>query len=429
MYKQINYLLIISFIIILFIIADIFIKKYFVKNNNIIEHYYTYFFPYLDLEKSNILQFYENKEYNTKNFNNQFIFIPLNIIFSFNDINNNQNYNISFINLFSKLLISKTNFVKINVVENNDTIKNLHLLNNNKVNIGYFSASIISNAYIGEVDYFDKPLTNLKFIAKTDKQVLLIFTKKSKNINSINSLPLGTKIGMMNDKSSSYIIAKDILNHLEYKENTDYKFIYKNISQYDFVNLLIKDEIDLYFYLKTGTDNKISEFITNNVSSQLLILPFNINKEKVFFKKNFYYQKYNLDLYKLSISYLPKKIMNDSWTIFRPNLDTISVDNYIITNSQIDNHISYGIIKLIYDHKDIFNNYEFKNNEIFLDDIRVLTEISLPISEGCRVFYTERGLISYNDNPNCKYLVGKKECNQQNLEDNNLILNTFIENT
>jgi len=422
MYFKINYLFIILIILCLFKLLDSYL------NNRIIEHYYTYFLPFLDLEKLKIANFYDNNEFNTRNFTNKFIYSPLNIIFSFNDINNYKNYNISFINILSKILLSKTNFVKVNVIENSNTIENILLLNDNKVNIGYFSSSIISNAYIGDKNYFNKALTNLKFIAKTDKQVLMILTKKSKNINSINYLPLGTKIGVTVDKSAGHIMTNDILSHLKYKENIDYKLIYKDISQYDFVNLLLADEIDLYFYLKTGTDDSITDLINNNsVANQILILPFNINKEEVFFKKNFYYEKYDLDLYKLSKNYLPKKILDESWNVFRPNLNTISIDNYIITNNKIDNRISYGIIKLIYEHKDIFNNYEFKENQIFLSDIRVLKEISLPISEGCRVFYTERGLISYNPNPNCKYLVGKMECNDKNLEDNNLILNTFLD--
>ena len=427
MYTKINYVFLIFLIFIivcLFKICDYFLDQ----QHQIIEPYYTYFLPFLDLEKLKIANFYDNNEFNTRNFTNKFIYSPLNLIFSFNDINNYKNYNISFVNILSKILLSKTNFVKVNVIENKNTIENIKLLNDNKVNIGYFSSSIISNAYIGEKDYFTKALTNLKFIAKTDKQVLLILTKKSKNITSINSLPIGTKIGVSIDKSSGYIIATDILNHLKYRENSDYKFIYKDISQYDFVNSLINDEIDLYFYLKTGTDDAISDLITNNSrDNEILILPFNINKKEVFFKKNFYYDKFNLDLYKLSKNYLPKKIQDDTWNIFKPFLDTISVDNYIITNNKIDNRVSYGIIKLIYENKEIFNNFEFKDNEIFLNDIRVLKEISLPISEGCRVFYTEKGLISYNSNPNCKYLVGKMECNDKNLEDNNLILNTFMD--
>ena len=93
MYYKINYLFVILIILCLFKLLDSYL------NNRIVEHYYTYFLPFLDLEKIKIANFYDNNEFNTRNFTNKFIYSPLNIIFSFNDINNYKNYNISFINI------------------------------------------------------------------------------------------------------------------------------------------------------------------------------------------------------------------------------------------------------------------------------------------------------------------------------------------
>ena len=41
---------------------------------------------------------------------------------------------------------------------------------------------------------------------------------------------------------------------------------------------------------------------------------------------------------------------------------------------------------------------------------------------GAYKFYKERGFITNESNPNCRYLVGRMECTEQTLKDNNLWL-------
>ena len=41
---------------------------------------------------------------------------------------------------------------------------------------------------------------------------------------------------------------------------------------------------------------------------------------------------------------------------------------------------------------------------------------------GVKKYYKENGYFTYTDNDNCKFLIGKMECNETTLKNNNLFL-------
>ena len=60
----------------------------------------------------------------------------------------------------------------------------------------------------------------------------------------------------------------------------------------------------------------------------------------------------------------------------------------------------------------------FINNKL----VNVIDKLEyLEYHEGVLDFFKKYGYISNIDNDNCKYLVGKMECNEENLANNNFL--------
>jgi hypothetical protein len=95
-----------------------------------------------------------------------------------------------------------------------------------------------------------------------------------------------------------------------------------------------------------------------------------------------------------------------------------------MTNKMVSNDIIYETIKTYYESIDFLNTLpEIQNNPISKVGIEKDTNMPVLYHNGAYKFYKEKGFITDNPNPNCKYLVGVMECNEQNLEDNNLLYN------
>jgi hypothetical protein len=73
-------------------------------------------------------------------------------------------------------------------------------------------------------------------------------------------------------------------------------------------------------------------------------------------------------------------------------------------------------------------NIKYLNNNIpekgyILKEIGIDNKlIYIDYHEGSLNFFKDYGYISTIDNKNCKYLVGVKKCNEENLKENNLYL-------
>jgi hypothetical protein len=183
------------------------------------------------------------------------------------------------------------------------------------------------------------------------------------------------------------------------------------------------DEVDIIFYQGYATDLSLNKFITENQEEEIYILPFKLPNEDVFFNSNFQYYSSYYDLNKISSVYLPKTFDGHTYSRNNPSIKLLCFDEYLITNPRVNNDIIYEVIKTFYESINLLNSFpELKDNPISSVGIERDTNMPILYHNGAYKFYKERGFITDNPNPNCRYLVGRMECTEQTLADNNLLL-------
>jgi hypothetical protein len=169
-------------------------------------------------------------------------------------------------------------------------------------------------------------------------------------------------------------------------------------------------------------NNDIKNFLDYNVNEDILLLPFEIIKEKLFLKKNPSIFIDYIDLNLLSSSYLPKKFGQYEYNKNRPAFKIIYVHNILLCNTNTDKKYTYSIIKFFYENWKYLNlNVPSKGYKISGIGIENRNVGYLDYHEGVLEYFNDIGLITNIDNDNCKYLIGKMSCNEKNLKDNNLL--------
>ena len=396
------------FILLTLFIIYIFLVKY--NRPRVIENYYTYFKPFYNNKLNKISNFYRKKEYNLNHFQKKFNFNPIILGFTKKNMNiyNNHASDNKFISFITKLLIANSHMMllKSRLFQNESELcKNI---NNRMVDIGHVAAPIISNAIIGRhSDIFNYSLTNLRFIMKTNKETLLVISNKIDNINDISS---STRIGIDYHGSCSSIITHDILNEISKNHSNDFNIKYF-ANNNNTLAALANNNVDIIFITIIFPSSGLTHFFDTNYTMDIKILPIHDTLNKIFFKKYYYYETDYIDLNLVSKTYLPKKVDNKYYHPFKPLLKTISYHNYLICHKFLETKYSFEIINIIFNNLHLINNLdEFKENKLIKGDVASSSNITLIYSNGSYKFFKERGYVTNNRDPLCKYLVGVKQC-------------------
>lgn len=377
--------------------------------NSVKEHYLTYFLPYYDNDKSEIQKFYENDDIKRLNYKKYFTYEP----FHFGFIEGEQNQTVDEL---SKVLLAKS---KIETVRRSPFINYktlIHNLNTNKIQLSLLSLPVVS--FFKSNKEGENEFDNIKYILKMYKKYLYILTKKTYKIKNLRDLPYKIKIGIISD---NIIYSDDILTYLGHKLNRD--FTYKKYNnKYELFNAFNNNEIHLIFYNGYFPDDTLKEFITKHIREGVILLPFDVPREEVFFQNYYQYNHKYIDLNLISESYLPVSFGQYTFSRFKPDMKILTYDEYLVTNRFVKDDYIYDIIKTYYSVIPLLNQYpEIKGDPlstISLED----TGLPIQFHNGAYKFYVEKGHITDNPNPNCKYLVGVMECTDETLKNNNLLL-------
>ena len=97
-------------------------------------------------------------------------------------------------------------------------------------------------------------------------------------------------------------------------------------------------------------------------------------------------------------------------------------DKLLFTNVKVHKEYIYNFLEFY--HKNVkFINNNLPNDSYKISKIEVIENLLyVDYHDGVLQFFQDYGYISNIDNPNCKYLVGKMECNEKTLKNNNLYL-------
>lgn len=391
-------------IIIISLLFYIFDKFVFPKT----EHYLTYFLPFYDKEVTDLANFYKNNEDNTNNFKKRFSYD----VVTYGIIKGDY----TFARIILSTYISNSYLYKVDTISYDDRTSCLDDLVDNKINFNLNNFSTL----IFYSEKLKKNINNLRLVTSLYNIYLYFITKKKYNILSLNEIKIGCKIGIIDIDESYTAYYKKILHDMGYEE-TDYNIIpYNNFT--NLINGFLKDECEFMIIKDIYPNNNIKNFIDNNIDQDIILLPFELAKEKLFLKKNSEIFVDNIDLNEISESYLPKKFGNFEYTEFRPSFKMCYNHKILLTNDQTDPIHTYSIIKFLYENwKNINNNLTEKGYKISGIDIDNINLNYLDYHPGVLKYFNEIGLITNTDNDNCKYLIGRMPCNKKNLERNNLI--------
>ncbi len=404
-YKKIIILLI---LILLFIGMNEYLKK------NMIENYVTYFLPFYNNEKSELDSFYENQDYNRYNIKKQIIYKP--IYFGF--LKGEQDYTTRSLIM---LLLAKSNIYQVSQIRYSQIKDIIQNLNENRIQLSLLSFPYISyfTFYRGETPY---NYNNIKYLLSVYKKYLYAVTKRIHKIENLGDIPYGTKIGVVKDgvTKKGNVISHDVLTFMGYREGSDYQYVEYN-SELELLAGFGMGQFELMMYIGYFPDTNLNKFLERSVSEEVYILPFTIPRESVFYAKNFQYYPEYIDLNLTSKNYLPKRFNGEEWNQFKPNLKSLCFDEYLITNSKVDDDIIYNIMKTYYENIDKINEFpEIKNHPLSKVNIERDTNMPILYHPGSQRFYEEKGFITNSPNPNCRYMVGVMKCDEKSLKDNNL---------
>ena len=402
---MLKFLILIIILIIIFYILN----KYFFKKR-VQEHYLTYFLPFYDNQLPELSNFYKDKDYNLNYFKKKFNYKKIRVGYYQADED------------IMKLLIS--NYIAKSNRQNVELVKYSHFMNNLKdLMIGKNDFSItIYSTILYYIEVLKKDLSNIKLVTSLNKAYIYTFTLKRYNIFSLNQITPNTIIGILDDRDPFYFYYKKYLKDLGYKEYIDYEVkIYPSLKE--LFNGFLNYECQMIFMLAGFPNTDIQNFIDYNSNYDIILLPFDILKEDLFLKRNRPINIDYIDLNNLANSYLPVKFGNYEYVTYRCNLKISYFYKILVTNNNVDKDYIYNFIEFYNNNIDYINNNLTDQQTAFkFAKVSVSDRLDyLRYHEGVLDFFKKYGYISNIDNENCKYLVGKMECNEENLANNNFL--------
>lgn len=395
----------ILFLIVIFIILFYILNKFLKKE--VKENYLTYFLPFYDKESYDLSNFYLNNDNNKNYFKKKFDYDDI----KFGCIKDDY----YFVKNLLRFYISTSNSVNGSSIIYKDRRKAINDLMNNSL------AFCLSN-YGALLYYNNIDITNIRLVTTLYSEYFYFFTKKKYNVYSLNDIPLNFIIGILGEPFAIFYNYEKIMNNMGYTENIDYKTIkYNKIN--DLFDAFTNDTLNMIIIQDIFPSTNIYKYLDNTLNDGIILLPFDINNEALFFKKNTYFRKNTVDLNLLSSSYLPVKFKNFSFNKNKPDMNMLYTKKILLCNKDTSSKYTYSFIKFIYENYKILNSNNvdigYKIDGIGIDNYNISY---LEYHQGVQKYFNEISLITNTDNENCKYLIGNMPCNTKTLQDNNFLL-------
>jgi TRAP-type uncharacterized transport system substrate-binding protein len=329
-----------------------------------------------------------------------------------NEINNYYNF------IISNLIKTKScNIEKIMIKKANNPEKVLENISNEKDSIGLISSPFLIKAMQTKTEL----VKNVNSIIIPNYNYIFFITNKNLNISSLEQLN-NKKVNIGPANYDSNIFGEDLLKNLETLNNFTIKRYYD--TDKIAIEKLRNKEIDGMVFTDLYPSNFLNEKFGNSLNQTFFILPLKNINDELFRKIHPFIKNVAIDLNALSKNYLPIKVNDLEYTMYRPTLDTFQYPVHFICNKNTDPKISYEIVKGIVNNLDILNKSEMtlKNqwNYLTLPDIAI--DNFIPTHVGAKIFYNQLTVNTTNPDELCKYYIGKKKCGPEDIESAKIIM-------
>ncbi len=329
-----------------------------------------------------------------------------------NEINNYYNF------IISNLIKTKScNIEKIMIKKANNPEKVLENISNEKDSIGLISSPFLIKAMQTKTEL----VKNVNSIIIPNYNYIFFITNKNLNISSLEQLN-NKKVNIGPANYDSNIFGEDLLKNLETLNNFTIKRYYD--TDKIAIEKLRNKEIDGMVFTDLYPSNFLNEKFGNSLNQTFFILPLKNINDELFRKIHPFIKNVAIDLNALPKNYLPIKVNDLEYTMYRPTLDTFQYPVHFICNKNTDPKISYEIVKGIVNNLDILNKSEMtlKNqwNYLALPDIAI--DNFIPTHVGAKIFYNQLTVNTTNPDELCKYYIGKKKCGPEDIESAKIIM-------
>ena len=390
--------------LIIIIILYIF-NKYFLKKN-INENYLTYFLPYYNHDNNRLGTFYKDNDNSKNYFKKKFNYDKINISATYEEK--------QIMEFIINSYVANSNIQNIELIIYKDLIKNVENIYKNTFCITDYPTLIY---YIENINDYSH---NIKLVKSLYKVYIYPITKKKYKIYNLDEIKNNTSIGVIKN-TSFYYFYKAYFNFLDYNLESDINIMYYENNAEMFKDF-IDNKVQMIFITDTFPSKTILNFLDNNINEDIILLPFNIANEDVFFKRTKKIYVDYIDLNKLSDNYLPVYFNNYQYNRYKPDFKILYFNKFMIANKNTSDDDVYNFIEFIYNNYK-YLNYNLKDIQYELYNVRIDENfLYITYHNGVLKFLKKYGYITEIDNNNCKYLYGVMECNEENLKKNNLLL-------
>jgi TRAP-type uncharacterized transport system substrate-binding protein len=299
----------------------------------------------------------------------------------------------------------------------NNPEKVLEIISNQKNIIGLISAPYLINA----IETNTNQIKNINSIIIPNYNYIFFITNKNLNISSFYQLN-NKKVNIGPENYDSNIFGNNLLQNLEILNDIQIKKYYDDDDTA--IEKLRNLEIDGMIFTDLYPSNFLNKIIENDLESTFVLLPITNINDKLFKKRHRFVNKVSIDLNALPKNYLPMRINNLEYTINRPNLDTYQYPVIFICNKNTEPNITYEIVRGVINNLDILNKYDMtvKNQWNYLALPDIAQDIFIPTHIGAKIYYNRVTINTTNPDFNCKYYIGNKKCNAEDIESSKIIL-------
>ena len=318
--------------------------------------------------------------------------------------------------LFSNMVKSlKTKKFFVNYNPSNEFL--LKKVNEDKNNFAIVSAPMLVDKMSNDLEN----VQNVNIVIVSNYRFIFFIINKQSQISKLLEMN-GKRINVGEKGTDDYLYGQDIVNNLKINNDLEIKPSY--LKEDESFKKLKNGEIDGMFFTDLYPSETLDKYILEDLERNLILIPLDDLNKEVFRQRNIFVEPVSIDQNALPDNYLPVKVKELKYTIFKPNLNTYRYPDFIVCNKSTEPRVSFGIVNSVVSNLNILNSSQFyiKNGYNYLAFPAIANSMYLPIHIGAKIFYSKITVNTVEPNDICKYYVGNSKCDAEKIEGAKIVM-------
>jgi len=317
--------------------------------------------------------------------------------------------------IFSNITKS-TKVKKVLIFQEESNTNLLKKVNEDKKNLAIISAPQMVDKMSSNLPL----IQNINFVIVCSYRFIFFIANKQSQISKLIEIN-NKKINIGLKDSDDYIFGNNIVSNLKINNDLNIQPFYLN--PIDSFKQLINGDIDGMFFTDLYPSTVLGGFIEQDLEKKLVIIPIDGINQEVFRLQNIFVEPVAIDLNALPENYLPVKVKELEYTIYRPNLKTFRYPDFIVCNKNAEPRLSFNIANSFVSNLDIVNSSQFflKNGYNYLAFPSIGNSMYFPTHIGAKIFYNKITINTTMPDEKCKYFVGNAKCTPERIEGSRIV--------